>query len=468
MSDDGLTQTLAEFTGGTTYDDLPATVVRVAKDLILDSLACAIGAGSLTPALIVTQVFEELHGVEESTVWSSGEKIPCPHAAFVNAYLANLLDFDDTYSGAGHPGATVVPPALAVAEKVGASGEQFLTSVVLGYEASIRIGLAIEPSPDRYVQGWGYGFQTFGTATVACKLLGLDTDSIRRAFGLAGTTAPVPGLILATDEVRRGVFDWSKNYYGWTAMGGVLAAFLAARGFKARNSILDGDDGFWRMAGSDRCNGSLMTSGLGEEFLLVETEHKPYPACRWAHSSIDALDDILVHHRIEPRDVQEVRVRSFRHLVSFLGGSAPKDIVEAQFGLPYLLALRLHGRSLTPALSEEDLTEPEILDTARKVILEHDPEADRAYYGTSTLPRDRPATVAVKTIQGKEFYRTARSGKGAADRKMTEQELLAKYRGLVEPVAGRAFAERMLKSVERLEELPDMRLLAEGFCPRDR
>jgi 2-methylcitrate dehydratase PrpD len=211
-----------------------------------------------------------------------------------------------------------------------------------------------------------------------------------------------------------------------------------------------------------------MTGGLGEEFLLMETEHKPYPTCRWAHSSIDALDHILVDHPIEPRDVQEVRVRSFRSLVAFMSDNAPEDIVEAQFALPYLLALRLHGRSLTPALSEEDLTEREILDTAKKVTLEHDPEADRAYYGTSTTPRDRPATVIVKTVQGETFSKTEESGRGAGDRKMTEQGLRAKYRGLVEPVAGRAFSERMLKRVERLEELPDMRLLAEGFCPRGR
>jgi len=462
MPCDGMTRTLAEFVAGTGYEGLPSPAVRAAKELILDSLACCVGAASLTPAQIVIQIFAEMQGIEESTVWATGSKLPCLHATYVNSYLANLLDFDDTYSGAGHPGATVVPPALAVAERVAATGRELLAAVVLGYEVSIRIGLGIEPSPAKYHQGWGYGFQVFGAATAAAKLLRLDVNGIERAFGLAGIAAPVPSAVPPAGALSASAFSWPKNYYGWPAMGAVLAALKAAKGFKADQAILDGDAGFWRMAGSDRCDRELMLGGLGETYLMVDTEHKPYPTCRWTHSSIDALDGILAEHPVDPRDAEQIRVVGFSSL-QLCSHTVPEDIVSAQYSLPYLLALRIHGRPLTPALSEQDLTDPDVLRTARRVVIEPDPEADRSFFASTGAPRERPATVTVRTVRGETHTRTVRSGRGGAGQKLTAEELREKFRGLVEPVVGPAGSEELLGGIEQLESVPDVRRLGQSF-----
>src|SRR6202012_4558329 len=58
-----------------------------------------------------------------------------------NAPAANGTDLDDVgrYTW-GHPGAMVVPTALAVAEETGASGKEFLAAVALGYEVAFRSG----------------------------------------------------------------------------------------------------------------------------------------------------------------------------------------------------------------------------------------------------------------------------------------------------------------------------------------
>jgi len=457
------TRTLAEFIASTRYDDLPSSVIATAKDLVRDSLGCMIGSSELTPGRIVTDLFQEMGGVPESTVWVTGQRLPCLHATYVNAYLANLLDFDDTYSEAGHPGATVVPPALAVAEKVRATGREFLTSVVLAYEVSIRLGLAIQPSPARYRAAWGYGFQIFGAVTAASKLIRLDTSAIVSAFGLAGISASVPSRITVEKRPEAGVFTWPKNYYGWPAMGGVLAALQAARGFLANPGILDGADGFSRMFGSDRYDPGLMTTNLGQEFLMVNTEFKPYPTCRWTHSSLEALDAILAQHRIAFQDVSEVLVRSFPDLAAFCSYAVPRDIIEAQFSLPYLLALRLHGRSLTPALSEADLRNHAILDTAKKVTIEVDPDAGTAFFGATGGSPLRPSTVIVKTVHGQAYSQTVRSGRGGPDNRLTGEQLRTKFRGLVEPVVGSGCTHRMLATIERLDDVQDLRRLAECF-----
>lgn len=447
------TEALAAFIVNLDYDDLPSTVVGAAKRLVLDSLGCAIGGAALVPGQITVNLFGGMGGAGESTVWATGTRLPCPQAAYVNAYLANLQDFDDTYTGAGHPGATVIQSALAVGEKVHASGCQVLTAVVVGYEIAVRIGLAIAPSAARFRLGWGgFGFQIFGAAAVASKLMGLDQLATARALGLAGISAPVPTTLAPDRHAGGRVFGWSKCDSGWKALGGILAALKASEGFVAHTSILDGDGGFWRMAGSDHCDFQRMTSGLGQEFLTLGVEHKPYPTCRWTHSSIDAIEAILESHPMVPEDIGQITVRTFSSLVRYGGITAPVDIVEAQFALPYLLALRLHGRLLTSPLSERDLSDDRILATAKKVRLECDPEAEEAFHTAN----ENPATVIVHTNGGQSHVKAVGHGRGGKDNALTDEELQAKFLELARPIVGARCAERIKGKIEQFEQLEDL------------
>ena len=143
------------------YDDLPDEVIDRAKMSILDSLGCAIGGSTLEPAGIILSFLTELKGKPESTLIPKGPKVPTIHAAYANSYLANLMDFDDT--GRGHPGACIIPPALAVAERIGASGRELINAVTLAYEVHARIADAITPSTQRDKQVRGVAtHETFG------------------------------------------------------------------------------------------------------------------------------------------------------------------------------------------------------------------------------------------------------------------------------------------------------------------
>ncbi|MEM3703016.1 MAG: MmgE/PrpD family protein [Candidatus Bathyarchaeia archaeon] len=185
-----VTTFLSEFIGKAKFEDLPSEVVMKAKDLILDTIGCAFG-GYLTAAdYPLIEFVKALRGRRDSTIIGKGCKAPCSLAAGVNAQLANLLDFDETYRNRAHPGASIVQSALAVAEYQGASGKELINAVVLGYEIATRIGDATHPSPELMKKVWIQNWPVFGVVTAAAKLLNLNSQAIKEAFGIAGGVAP--------------------------------------------------------------------------------------------------------------------------------------------------------------------------------------------------------------------------------------------------------------------------------------
>src|SRR5207249_1913960 len=190
------------------------------KWLILDHVGCALG-GSLTPLGLAASAVACADGGSAATVVGTRHRAGPGPAAFANAMAANALDYDDT-GATGHPGATVIPAAVAGA-----------------------------------------------------RLLGLDTEATLCALGLAGAFASLPhdGKI----GWEEGRISWVKDNVAWPAEGGVRAALLAERGFRATREVLDGERGLWIMAGSDRCDFDRMVRGLGTDWDGLCVSLKPYP-----------------------------------------------------------------------------------------------------------------------------------------------------------------------------------------------
>ena len=177
---------LSDYLGRLSFDKIPKSAIHAAKRLIIDSMGCTLGGTRLPQGRSVIDLFANLSGKEECTIAGSSKRIPCIHAGYVNSYLGNLLDFDDTYFG--HPGTTVIPPALALGEKLHLSGKDLIVGIIAGYEIGIRVADAIKPSRERLEKVWGLNtWQVFSSAAVSAKLLGLDREQMMNAFGLAGS-----------------------------------------------------------------------------------------------------------------------------------------------------------------------------------------------------------------------------------------------------------------------------------------
>ena len=442
-------EVLAERVCEVRYDLLPEEVVRKAKELVLDSIACMVGGVGTVQGEKVLTVFFRMGGTPDARVVADGRRLPLLNAVYVNSYLATVLDFDDTYDG--HPGSTVVPVALSIAETKDCSGKEFLEAVVAGYEVGIRVSNGIKPTPERTKRVRGINtWQIFCAAAVAARLLGLSRAKTRDALCHAAIHAPVPTL--RKWGFIDGRIQWLKNNFGWTSYGGVLSAVLAEEGFVADTTIFDGEDGFWIMASSDRCDYDALRRPLDEyHILLVHT--KPYPACRHIHPTLDAVLAIRDRYGIRPKDVEKIEVHTFYEVVRNYA-FYPTVPFDGAFSAPYVISLLLHGVPPGPAWANEaHLANPSILHTARKVDLFEWDEANRLY---PLVKRELISRVVIHTKDGRRLEHTTRIPKGDPRNPMDREDITRKLESTAQGLFSRERVQEIADTVNRLEELDSL------------
>src|SRR5437588_9036121 len=295
----GETVRLAEYAAALRYEELPGEVVAAAKDAISDTIAACICGAALPWSRIVIDYAERTGPAGTSHILGRGSAVQAPAAALANGALAHAFELDSlTRPGAGaHPGATVVPPALAVAQQADVKapkalgGRDLIAAFVAGNEVMIRIGRATGHTNE------ARGFHAPGTtgpfgAAVACAhLLGLDARAMTNALGIAGSLAG--GLL----EFAKGDGGMVKRLHlGRASEAGVLAASLAAAGFTGPRTVIEGEFGFLRVFCTE-FDESLLTRGLGEDYVTLSTVLKRYPVHATAHAASRAVRDLKAEHR---------------------------------------------------------------------------------------------------------------------------------------------------------------------------
>jgi len=223
----GISAALAGFV--TFAPPLLDTVTEDARRSVLDGLGSML-AGFLEPeARKVQTVVHGLGTSNEATVFCA-DRASAAGAAMANGVATHMLELDDSHKiSTVHAAAPVISAALAVAEQERRSGRDFLHTVMLGYEASLRIGEAVNPSHYRHWHPTDT-VATFRTAVAAGHLIGLDAAQMLDALGSAGTQAA--GL---WEFNANGNGAMSKTPHpGKAAMNGVLSADLAKLASPAR------------------------------------------------------------------------------------------------------------------------------------------------------------------------------------------------------------------------------------------
>jgi 2-methylcitrate dehydratase PrpD len=450
-----ISEKLSKYIVSTGYEDIPERVVKKAKQIILDSICCMIGGSQTQVGQICARTMIQLGGNPESTLIGHGTKICSTNAVFANSMMANVLDFDDTFPWAGHPGATVIPPALSMGEKMCANGKAILTAVILSYEICGRVGIAIRPSPEGLKKIWGYGtWQTFGATVAAGKLLGLTETEFSHALGIAGCNAPLPSLYKSA--LGESGNTMVKNNYGLASQVGVLSALLAHEGFEGPFDIFEGDRGFWRMAGSDQCKFEALTEKLHEDFKTEQIAFKPYPSVRWNHSAIDGVLKIVNDAKIKSGDVEEIEIRSFELVTHHpFNITEPKDPHEAAFSTPFDIAVAVAKIPPGPEwYMEKQLKDSQILKLAKKVHLIEDPEANELY------PEKQLSKVKVKTKE-RSIETRVEYPKGELQNPMSQGELEDKFRNVSHSYMKGHKIEGILELIGRFEKLEDINKVTE-------
>lgn len=398
-------------------------------------------------------------GEPEATLIGGGQKVPAIHAAFVNGTNANALDFDDTYlsDAIGHPGSSTIPAALAVAEWKKASGRDLINAVVTAYEVGNRIGLAIQPTKERLQKVWGFGtWQTFCAAIAAAKVLNLNLEQLFNAFGVAGATAPLPCTQKWGWDLAERPIHWVKEPTGWPCWTGTLAAILAENGFIGNHYILDGENGFWIMAGSDRCDYEKMTTGLGEDYLIInDMSFKPYSCCRWQHAALDGIAEIISTHQLKAEDIGKIVINSFSW-VKTQETYQMKSPVDAQFCMPYTAAMVVMGNKPGPGWYTDDLLKSDqVAALAAKITVNLDPEIDFAYHEEG----EQGARVEITSTRGETFSVTVNIPRGDPRNPLSPDDVEEKFRNQAAYVLDHEAVEMVTEMINNLEEVQDISLL---------
>jgi len=454
-----ITAQLSAFAAGITLDGLPPEVPARARLLLLDLVGNIVrarhDAESTDSFLRAARALGLANG--NAGVFGDAARYSPVGAAFLNGALAHSLDFDDTHAaGSLHPGAPVIPSALAAGEMAGASGADVLAAIIAGYDVTCRVALAL-PAGEHYDRGFHPTATcgAFGAAAAAGRVFGLDADGIGGALGTVLSQCAGSLQFLANGA-------WTKRFQvGWAAANGLVAATLVREGFKGAAEALEGRHGFLRAYAPNPIL-ERATQDLGRVFELMATAVKPYPSCRYGHAGIDAALGLRSGHDLKPDEVEAVTLGLPKAGIMLIGEPAekkadPRNVVDGQFSGPFVIASALAtGRMAWD--SYEKLADPTIRALLPKIRCELDPEIEAEF------PANMSGKVTIRA-RGTTFTRKVLVPKGEPGTFLSEAELRAKFASLVESLLGPEQADRLANAVQGIESLRDISALARLSTP---
>ncbi len=332
----------------------------------------------------------------------------------------------------GHAGVALVPATLA-ALSLGddVSGQELLTTLVMGYEISIRAGKSLHATAcDYHTSG---AWNVLGCAAIIARRLGLTVEQTRHALGIAEYHGPRSQMMRCIDHPTM-----VKDGSGWGAMAGVSAGLLAGNGFTGAPALT-----------VESAEAAEFWADLEEQWDIMIQYFKPYAVCYWAQAAIGGALTLQKTHHIQPEAIKKVRVFTF-HEATRLACRHPHTTEEAQYSLPFPLAAALvHHRLGFEQLSGPALTDPLTLSLADRVELVDDDSFNARF------PADRLSRVVIETDDGATFDSGEVRALWDLTAPPTDQELREKFRWLARNNLPESRAAELEEMVWQCADLPD-------------
>jgi 2-methylcitrate dehydratase PrpD len=435
----GLTRKIAEHGIGIRFDALPQDVVSIAKCCLIDWLGVTLAGAQEEMSKILQAEAREEGAKEQASVIGGGFRTSLMQAALLNGTASHALDYDDVnLLMVGHPTVPVVPAILALSERDGGSGKDFIAAFVAGVETEVRISMLMGET--HYVKGWHTTATvgTFGAAAASAHKLGLDTDACVTAFGIAATQAA--GLKSSFGTMCKPL------HAGKAAANGLYAALLAKRGFTSNPEILECVQGF-----GDTQSASFQPDkaleGLGKSFMARSILFKYHAACYGTHASIEAATAVREKHNLTPERIQKIEVRVPASYLKMCNIQNPQTDLEAKFSLRFTTAMALAGESTakTENYSPEMCKDPTVVYLRDRITVV--PEAKWEHANSE---------VIVSTSDGLVLRQMGDASIPEQDQERQWFRLSSKFRDLAEPVIGKDKVEAVVEKVGRLEKLDSL------------
>ena len=385
-----------------TFEDLPEKAVQAARLCLLDAVGCMVGGMQYPAVLSLAQKISQKNpgttNIAATSLCSTR-----PWASFVNSHACSFFDLDDGHRRAqGHPGGVIVPLSLMLAAENGCSGKELLTAIVVGYEIGVRGALIMRRAggPRKGSGGWSIT----GGVAAAAKLLKLSPPQIKNALGLAEYFAPQ-----APQDRSLAYPSSMKEGMAWASYSAISIVELAAAGFDSMMPYLadanQGSDPFFN-------------------FEICSVYFKMHACCRFSHPVIDGLANLVQDHDFLIEDIESVTVVSFEKAI-LLSHIAPENPVAAMYSIPFIIGCYLvRGKVGPQEMVDDSLTDPKILEIARRVVLQEDPAL------TDQFPEKCLARVIITLKNGTILESEILSATGDPDNPYTPEEMQVKFMDL--------------------------------------
>ena len=405
-------KTLASFAANLRFADIPDAVVRRAEDLMLDWFGSALAGRKGRPVEAIDWFAQQMGPATGSAEILITRRRTTPlFAAMVNAAASHYAEQDDVHNGSVfHPATVVFPAVLAVAQSQGSSGQEFIAAVVAGYEVGIRVGEFLGRSHYKVFHTTGTA-GTLAAAAAVGRLLKLSPEQMLHAFGSAGTQSA--GLW----EFLRDAADSKQLHAAKASSDGLMAAYLAQKGFTGARQILEGVQGMAAGMSTD-ADPARLTDRLGARWALAETSFKFHASCRHTHPAADALLQVIELNDLSIEQIASVTAHVHQGAIDVLGAvTDPQTVHQAKFSMGTVLALIARFRKAGLNEFESHFRDAEVVGLRERVTMAPDAEIDAAY------PACWIGRVTVQTTDGRTLAGRVDEPKGDPGNTLTREEL---------------------------------------------
>jgi 2-methylcitrate dehydratase PrpD len=445
-----LTGELARYMVAAREQNLPPKVMQDGKHRVLDALGAIVSGSRLRPGEAAIRFIRTQGGVQESSVLGTEIKTSAINASLVNGMLAHADETDDVDPlTKAHPGAGVVPAAMAMAEREQRSGLELLRAVVLGYDVGCRFVVALGQDAIRKAhRGIEAPVSTMGAMAAAASLARFDDEKMRYAISYAAQqVSGIWSWVEDHDHIEK-AFDIG----GMGARNGITAVLMVQNGCTAVRDVLTCRHNALQALSANPRPEEIM-AGMGIRFFVSETGIKTFPVGYPNQAPLDALLTLRRQHGLRPDTVERIVVNLPEDAPGIVGNSPMPDV-----NCQHLIATALveGGVSFETSHSREHMNDPRISAVMKRVQVVGDPKLN-----DPAAPRSGRVEVTLK--DGKTVTHFTRFPPGTKENPLDNDRMKAKARDLISPVLGAAKMEAVLQQVSNLENVANVRDLVRSL-----
>jgi 2-methylcitrate dehydratase PrpD len=430
------------------YEDLPPEAIHWAKVGVLDTVGVTLAGADDPSATIVAGV---LSGNGPALLVGTSKRTATLDAALVNGTAAHAHDFDDCNNTlSGHPSAPVLAALFALADEIGASGREFITAYVAGFETEAKISKGVNLY--QYTHGWHptSTIGVFGAAAACAKLMKLDEPRTAVALAIAASLA---------SGIKSNFGTYVKPLHvGHCARSGLFAALLARDDYTASPVAFEHKEGYFEVfngAGNYDAEKILPTWADPLDIVKPGIGIKQYPCCASTHSAIDATLELVRKHDLKPDAVERIQTWTHPRRLKHTNRPDPQSRTDAKFSVQYCVARALVDRKITLEHFEGDAyRDPQVRELTAKV--------EAATYTNEQFPDDNPYGAEIKvtlkggTVLGNKVDQAA--GRTSSNA-LPPERLKEKFDNCANRALPAARTAAVYAAITDLEKLPDVRAI---------